>query len=100
VLDREGCREYESVLDRKGCREYDSVLDREGCREYDSVLDREGCRAYNSVLDREGVSVLERMRRRVCQYSDSKYRHDRDYIAPEYKKLPCEIKKYVRRHSV
>jgi hypothetical protein len=27
-------------------------------------------RKYDSVLDREGVSVLERTRRRVCQYSE------------------------------
>jgi hypothetical protein len=64
------------------------------CREDDSVLDRVRYSEYDSVLDREGVSVLERMRRRVCQYSDSAYR------APVYKKLTCEIKKYVRRHFV
>jgi hypothetical protein len=58
------------------------------------------CREYDSVLDREGVSVLERTRRRVCQYSDSENKHDRDFRAAEYMKLTCEIKKYVRRHSV
>jgi hypothetical protein len=76
------------------------VIVRVRCREYDSVLDREGCRAYDSVLDRVGVSVLERTRRLVCQYSNSEYWFDRYYRVPKYKKLTCDIKKYVRRHSV
>jgi hypothetical protein len=58
------------------------------------VRDRE----YGSVLDREGVSVVERMRQLVCKYSKDWY--DREYRVPAYKRVVCEIKKHVRRHSV
>jgi hypothetical protein len=54
---------------------------------------------YNSMLDRVGVSVLERTRRLVCQYSESGIWY-RDHIVPEYKSVMHEIKKHVRRHSV
>ncbi|XP_056005262.1 uncharacterized protein LOC130050160 [Ostrea edulis] len=56
-------------------------------------------REYHSVLDREGVSVLERTRRLVCEYSDSVELWVRRRV-PEYKRVMCEIKKHVRRHSV
>ncbi|XP_056006706.1 uncharacterized protein LOC125658404 [Ostrea edulis] len=67
--------------------------------EYDSVLDRVRYRKYHSVLDREGVSVLERTRRLVSECSKSEYSLYRDRL-PEYKRLMCEIKEHVRRHSV
>jgi hypothetical protein len=60
------------------------------------VRDRE----YESVLDREGVSVVQRMRQRVCQYSDIKNWYDGEYRASEYKRVVCEIKKHVRRNSI
>jgi hypothetical protein len=60
------------------------------------VNDREN----DSVLDREGVCALERTMRRVCQYRDSDSKYDREYRAPEYKKVMSEVKKYVRRYSV
>jgi hypothetical protein len=56
-------------------------------------------RKYDSVLDMEGVSVLERTRRRVCEYSNSKDRCDRDRVT-KYKRVMSEIKKHVRRYSV
>jgi ankyrin repeat protein len=52
-------------------------------------------REYRSVLDRKGVSVLERTRRLVSQYS--KNCEDK---ASEFKRVMCEIKKHLRRHSV
>jgi ankyrin repeat protein len=55
------------------------------------VRDRED----DSVLDKEGVSVLERTRRLVCQYSrfgGKRYK--------EYKCILYHIKKHVRRYSV
>ncbi|XP_056001178.1 uncharacterized protein LOC125656335 [Ostrea edulis] len=63
-------------------------------------------RDYDTVLDREGVSVLEWMRRLVCKYSNSRsmFKYSEDWLnsdrAPEYKRVMCEIKKHVRRHSV
>jgi hypothetical protein len=53
-------------------------------------------REYGSVLDREGVSVLERTRRRVCKNRDSECPLERN----KYKRVMCEIKKHIRRHSV
>ncbi|XP_055998105.1 uncharacterized protein LOC125683237 isoform X2 [Ostrea edulis] len=47
----------------------------------------------DSVLDREGMSLLERTRKQMFEYSHI------EYIAREYKVM-CEIKKHVRRHSV
>jgi hypothetical protein len=54
-------------------------------------------REYDSVLDRGGVTVLERTRRLVCQYS--KYRYYRDRVT-ECLKVSNEIKKHVRRYSI
>ncbi|XP_056005124.1 uncharacterized protein LOC130050130 isoform X2 [Ostrea edulis] len=67
--------------------------------EYDSVLDMEGDCEDDSVLDKEGVSVVERMRRLVCKYSDSEDWLNRGRV-PEYKRVMCDIRKHVRRHSV
>jgi hypothetical protein len=64
------------------------------------VDSRERYQKCNSVLDREGVSVMERVKILVCEYSDSKDWYDREYRAPEYKRVMYEIKKHVRRHSV
>ncbi|XP_056001832.1 uncharacterized protein LOC130046588 [Ostrea edulis] len=58
----------------------------------ESVLYSLRCREYDSVLDRECVSVLERTRRLVCKYGE--------YSRTDYKRVLCEIKKHVRRHSV
>jgi hypothetical protein len=57
------------------------------------------CKKYESCLDREGVSVLERTRRMMCRYSDSKYSWERQ-TASEFKKVMSEIAKQVRRHSI
>jgi hypothetical protein len=54
------------------------------------------CREYGCVLDREGVSVLERTIRLVCKNRDSECPLERN----KYKRVLCEIKKHVRRHSV
>ncbi|XP_056001361.1 kinase D-interacting substrate of 220 kDa-like [Ostrea edulis] len=54
---------------------------------------------YDSVLDRNGVSVLERTRRLMCKYSESKDYTDKRRVSG-YKRVMCEIKKHVRRHSV
>jgi hypothetical protein len=90
VLDSDS--DEDSVLDSDS--DEDSVLDSDSDEDSDeSVLDRVRCREYGSVLDREGVSVLERTRRWVCQYS--KYR-DR---VTEYKTMNV-IKKRVRRYSI
>jgi hypothetical protein len=64
------------------------------------VSDRVRYREYDCMLDREGVSVLERTRRLVCQYRDSDRERDRKYIAPKYRRVMNELKKYVRRYSV
>jgi hypothetical protein len=52
------------------------------------------------VLDMEGVSALERMRRLVCKYNNSKDLLDREYRAPDYMRAMSEVKKHVRRYSV
>ncbi|XP_055998778.1 uncharacterized protein LOC125653998 isoform X1 [Ostrea edulis] len=57
-------------------------------------------REYDTVLDREGVSVLERTRRLVCKYSNNRSMFKYSDRVPEYKRVMCEIKKHVRRHSV
>ncbi|XP_056001786.1 uncharacterized protein LOC125653762 [Ostrea edulis] len=63
-------------------------------------------REYDSVLDWEGVSVLERTWRLLCKYSNSRsmFKYSEDCLnsdrVPEYKRVMCEIKKHVRRHSV
>jgi hypothetical protein len=46
------------------------------------------------------VSVVERTRRWVGQYSSSEDWYDREYRAPKYNSMMSEMKKYVRRHSV
>ncbi|XP_056001101.1 uncharacterized protein LOC125653288 isoform X2 [Ostrea edulis] len=51
-------------------------------------------KGFDSVLDREDVSVLEMTRRLVCKYSDN------DDLYKITKRVMCEIKKHVRRHSV
>jgi hypothetical protein len=76
-------------------REYDCVLDSDS--DDDSVLDSDS--DDDCVLDREGVSVVERTRRRMCQYSKSEYPWDRDKVA-EYRRVMNEMKKYVRRYSI
>jgi hypothetical protein len=55
---------------------------------------------YCSVLDREGVSVLERMRRLVCKYSDRENWWNSRDREEEYKRVMSAIKKHVRRHSI
>jgi ankyrin repeat protein len=55
---------------------------------------------YKYVLDKNGVSVLERTRRLMCKYSESEDVYISEIVAPECKRVMCEIKKRVRRHSV
>jgi hypothetical protein len=51
-------------------------------------------KSYDSVLDREGMSIVERTRQWVCQYSES------GHTVLKYKKVVNEVKKYVRRYSI
>jgi hypothetical protein len=54
-------------------------------------------RECDCVLDREGVSVLERGRRRVDEYSKSWYYRD---TVTKYKKVRNKIMKHIRRYSI
>jgi ankyrin repeat protein len=64
---------------------------------YDSVR----YETSGSVLDMEDVSVLERPRRLVCGYGDSKYVIPwAKFIVPEYTRVMSEIKKHIRRRSI
>ncbi|XP_056001108.1 uncharacterized protein LOC130048432 isoform X2 [Ostrea edulis] len=51
-------------------------------------------KGFDPVLDREGLSVLEMTRRLVCNYSHN------GNLYKNTKRVMCEIKKHVRRHSV
>lgn len=66
-------------------------------RQYPFVLKRMRDRKYDSVLNIKGVSALERIKRLMCENSESKYQQ---YRVLEYKKVMCEINKHVKIHSV
>ncbi|XP_062574496.1 uncharacterized protein LOC134236343 [Saccostrea cucullata] len=69
-------------------------------REYNDVEDREGVSVLgNAVLDREGVSVLERTRRLVKKFKESKFKWKRSAVQP-CKRVLSVLKNYVRRYSV
>jgi hypothetical protein len=105
--DSDSYSEDDSDSDSEDDSDSDSEDDSDSDSEDDSDSDSEddsvgvmGYREDESVLDKEGVSALERMRRLVCKYNNSKDWFDREYRAPDYMRAMCEVKKHVRRHSV